>query len=452
MTIKVTITAIILLSGALIAIAVHSIGSNATMYQAEGILIDAGEHRTFWTDISYSEVSEDPLELLQRACSNKSYTAVIEEGKPVSITIDGNTYANTAERTWGLWYIEKKSYDYTKSDSLDIKASDYTIVTWAFMSATEKPSVAVDATATCIYGYSKPATTVTLSPVCSELVGSMKATSTIVGTDESSNYPTAIATGKANKTISVVGTFTDPSYEAIMSTDAEMIFCDGSQLSHVEMASSLRNSNKNAVVVYNGSDFDSLLKNVFVVGAAMGYEQRAKDVIDELETAYETLTAMTAPYTGKNTLVTLGSNPSPYVAGSETYIDDIISTMKGTNVFSYLKGWPQIVSEYIQDKNPSCIVVLDEGRYTVDEYDLFLSALSEEWKNTDAFRDGLVYIFCDKLGEMSQRYGPRMIQLAELLARIVTPDAFTDGITLPKAIGDNYQDYLTVTKDLGYDL
>ena len=452
MTIKVVITVIILLSGTIVAIAVHSVGGNASMYQAEGILIDAGEHRTFWTNISYSESSDDPLELLENACTLNSYMAVIEDGKPVSITIDGTVYANTLERKWDLWYVEKGAYDYQKSESLTISASDYTIVTWAYMTSTETPSVAVDATATCIYGYSRPATTVTLSPVCTELVGSMKATSTIIGTDNSSNYPTAVATGKANKTIAVVGTYTDPSYEAIMSTGADMVICDGSQLSHTEMASSLRNSNKTALVVYNGNDFDSLLKNVFIVGAAMGYEQRAKDVIDELELAYNTLVAMTSSYTGKNTMVTLGSNPSPYVAASQTYIDDIIMSMDGTNVFSYLTGWPQVISEYIQSKNPSCIVVLDEGRYTVDEYDLFLSTLSQEWKNTTAYSNGDVYIFCGKLGEMSQRYGPRMIQLAELLARIITPEAFTDGIVLPKAIGDNYQDYLTVTKDLGYDL
>lgn len=451
MSMKIMITVVILLMGSIVTIVVHSVGSDSSVYQAEGILIDIGDYKTYWTDIRYSENTEDPRGLLEKACEIRGYACSFDAEKLTSVTIDGIDYENTTERSWNLWYIEKGGFEYTLSQTYSIRASDYTIVTWGYTGADDVPSVAVDATANCIYGYTKPSTTVTLSPVCSELVGSMKATSTIVGTDESSNYPTAIINGKMNKTISVVGTYTDPSYESIMSLSPNMVFCDGSQLSHKEMAKSLRNSSVNAVVIYNGEDFESIIKNIFVVGVSMGYELRAIDVINEISAAMETLRGMTAAYEGSNTMITLGSNPSPYVAASNTYVDDIVSSMNGYNVFSYLSGWPQIVSEFIQLKNPNCIVVLDEGRYKQDEYDLMLSTLSAEWKNTDAYRNGNIYMLCGSVSDMAQRYGPRTIQLAELMARMINPDAFTDGITLPKSIGADYQDYLTITKEMGYD-
>ena len=452
MSMKVMITVAIVLIGCLVTVVVHSVGSESSAYQAEGILIDLGDYKTYWTDIRYSENTEDPKELLEKACELKGYSCLFEDDKLVSVTIEGTEYINTAEKRWNLWYVDKDEFDYTLSDSYSIKASKYTIVTWAYTGDGEKPAVAVDATATCIYGYTKPSTTVTLSPVCTELVGAMKATSTIVGTDESSNYPTAVKTGKENKTISVVGTYTDPSYESIMHLSPNMVFCDGSQLSHKEMANSLRNSSVNAVVVYNGNDFASIIKNIFVVGAAMGYEQRAADVIFEIEESFEMLQTMTASTEGSSVMITLGSNPSPYVAASNTYIDDIVTSMDGYNVFSYLSGWPQIISEYIQMKNPACIIVLDEGRYKQDEYDLMMSTLSAEWKNTDAYKNGNVYMLCDSVADMAQRYGPRTIQLVELFARIINPNAFTDGVVVPKSIGDDYQNYLTITKDQGYNL
>ena len=452
MSMKVTLTVVIILIGCLVTIVVHSVGSESSAYQAEGILIDLGDYNTHWTDIRYSENTEDPRELLEKACEINGYSCLFENDILTSVTIDGLEYSNNLEKKWGLWYIERDSFDYTHSETYSIKASGYTIVTWAYLGTDDKPTIAVDASANCIYGYSKPATTVTLSPVCTELVGSMKATSTIVGTDESSNYPTAVKTGKENKTISVVGTYTDPSYESIMSLSPDMVFCDGSQLSHRDMAKSLRNSSVNAVVVYNGNDFDSIIKNIFIVGAAMGYELRAIDVINEIESSFEQLKTLTAAYTGSTVMVTLGSNPSPYVAASNTYIDDIVSSMDGYNVFSYLSGWPQIISEYIQMKDPQCIIILDEGRYKQDEYDLMMSTLSAEWKNTEAYKNGNVYMLCDSVADMAQRYGPRTIQLVELFARIINPDAFTDGIVLEKSIGNDYQDYLTITKNQGYDL
>lgn len=447
---KIMLTVVLLLSGTAIAIVVHSVGSNATMYQAEGILIDAGEHQTYWTNINYSENTENPTELLNLACTLNSYEVTISDGQPTSITIEGNTFSNNSERTWGLWFVEKGSFDFKKADNIQLNASNYTVVAWAFMTADSTPSVAVDATGTCIYGYSKPSTVVTLSPTCTELIGSMNASSLIIGTDMSSNYPSIINTNREGKLISTVGTYTDPSYEAIMALNPDMVICDGSQLSHIEMANSLRNSNINAVVIYNGTDFESVLENIEVIGCAMNYNQRAKIVIDEIVAAYSTLETMTKGYPMTDVMITLGSNPSPYVAASHTYINDIAVSMGGDNVFSYLDGWPQVNSENIV--NCSCIIVLDEGRYNSSQYDLFLAGLSERWKSTDAYHNGRIYLLCENVSDMAQRYGPRTIQLAEILARILTPEAFDDGITMPLAIGNDYQTYLTITKEMGYDL
>ena len=160
---------------------------------------------------------------------------------------------------------------------------------------------------------------------------------------------------------------------------------------------------------------------------------------------------MTSGDSGYRTMIALSSYPSPYVAGSGTYLDDIVSSINGTNVFSYLNGWPQIVSEYIKKNNPECIIVLDEGRYTPEQYELMLSTLSAQWKATDAYKNGNIYLLCDGVSDMAQRYGPRTIQLVELLARIINPDSFSDGIVVNKAIGNDYTDYLDITKDLGYN-
>lgn len=35
--------------------------------------------------------------------------------------------------------------------------------------------------------------------------------------------------------------------------------------------------------------------------------------------------------------------------------------------------------------------------------------------------------------------------MMELMGRAVHKDAFTDGVVLPKYVGDDYKDYLTIT-------
>lgn len=456
---KVIITVSILLVGAFAAVVLNGVGSNATQYQSEGIVIDFGGYSTVWMDISFSETS-DPVELLKKSCDyNFKTEPSFTDGVLTSIDNGTRVYANDSEHTWGLWYVEKGEFDFKKSDDYEIDASDYTVVSWAYTETGATPTVAVDATATSIYGYTQPLTTVTLSPVCTELVASMDAANTIVGTDRSSNYPESIKRGQDEGKISITGTYTDPSYEAIMHTNPDMVMCDSSCQSHISMARTLRNSNINSVVIYDGEDLDTVLDNIFIVGTAMRYELRATYVAQQIDIALNNIMSLTDDHTGDKTLVTLSAAASPFIAGTETYINDILYKTNGSNAVNDSKwpgsttksGWPNVTSSVIMTINPSCIIILDYGEFTPDEYDLMMSSLSDEWKHTDAYASGNIYLFTEGLGEMAQRSGPRIAQLMEITARAMNPDAFTDGIVLPHAIGDDYQKYLTYTKNLGFD-
>ena len=64
---KVYLTVAVIIISGIGIVALHGVGSNATLYQAEGILVDYGDYRTFWTDIKASE-STDPVEMLDMAC------------------------------------------------------------------------------------------------------------------------------------------------------------------------------------------------------------------------------------------------------------------------------------------------------------------------------------------------------------------------------------------------
>lgn len=457
---KVILTVILLAAGASATILFYGLGSNATQYQSEGIVIDFGNYRTVWTDVSFTE-SSDPVELLNKACETNFVTVPTFTDGVLTAVDDGTTViSNNEESKWGLWYVEKNSYDFVKSETYNIDTSNYTVVSWAYTKGDAQPTIAVDATATSIYGYSQPHSVVTLSPVCTELVGAMDAANMIVGTDNSSNYPKSVAEGKKEGRISLIGTYTDPSYESIMHTTPDMVFCDSSAYSHITMAGTLRNSNVNAVVIYDGEDLDTVLDNIFIVGTAMRYEQRATYVAEEIDLALTNIISLVSTHSSGKTLVTLSAAPSPFVAGNNTYVNDILYSLNGSNAVNDSHwpsqtpnaGWPNISSSMVMELNPSCIIIFDYGEFSPEEYDLMISSLADEWKNTDSYNADPknIYLFTGDLGEMAQRSGPRIAQLTEIIARIIAPEAFTDGIVVPHAIGNDYQNYLTYTKNLGF--
>ena len=274
-------------------------------------------------------------------------------------------------------------------------------------------------------------------------MNSVRGTQKIVGTDMYSDYPEEIVKGHDDGSIAIVGSYTDPSYEAIMNTSPEMVFCDASTYNQVQMAGMLRSSNVNAVVLYNGEDIETIYKNIFISGIAIGYNQAPQAYLQKLDYYIQVLHDLAAPAEGTKVMFTLGSDPSPWVAGDYTYINDILKQLHCTNAFESIGGWANITRESILEKNPNCIIVMDGDKYTPEEYDQMLSSLAMEWKSTDAYPDK-VFLLSQEMANLAGRAGPRFIQLMEIICELIAPESFTDPVP-DKAVGNDYHDYLYLT-------
>ncbi|MBE6526548.1 MAG: hypothetical protein E7Z63_02100 [Thermoplasmata archaeon] len=451
---KTLITVIVVIAAALGVIAFHDLGSNATLYQSQGIVIDYGDYKTVWTDVDYDLETEDPLEMLDIACTQHDIARQFDsDGNLYSVEyydyLKRETVANNENHKWGLWTVDYEG-GMKQSDTYSIDASDYNVVIWAYTETGGKPTIAVDSTNTSVYGYSQASRVVTLSPVSTEIVSYVSGPYPIVGTDSYSDYPASIKTGRDNGTIATVGTFLSPSYESILNANPDIVVCDGSAGSHISMAEKVRSSSVNAVVLYDAVDIQSIYDNIFIVSTAMAY-YTAADKIDTMQKAIAQIDAKIKDAGEKTIMVSLGAYASPYVAGKDTYMDNILSECNGDNVFGNIPGWPLITAEYIPQNNPSMAIVIDDGKYSKSSYDTMIHDLGNtQWKNTDAYKDGEIYLFSEDMGSMAQRASPRFIQLYEITARILNPDCFDDDaqklLNDTKAIGSEYQDYLTYTK------
>lgn len=443
--IKVMITIAVLIIGAVAAIAMNNVGSNATQYRSEGIVVDFGSYNTIWGNADFNVV-DDPVELLDNVKKDhimEGFDYTISDGELESVTYDGSTYVSGEGRTWDLWYVPLDEFDAVKSDTYSIRASDYSVVIWAYTSENEVPAVAVDATATSIYGYAEPFRVVSLSPSCTETVNSVSGIQKLVGTDSYSNYPEFVVKGHENGSIAIVGSYTDPSYESIMSTSPELVYCDASTYNDIQMASMLRASNVNAVVLYNGEDIDTIVKNIFITGTSMNHGLGAKAYIEKIYYSMDAIEEKMTK-TGTRTMVALSNDPAPWVAGNYTYINDILDKLGAVNAFGNLNGWTNITPESIVRQNPELIIIIDSYKYDKDGYSNMLSILSPDWKSTDAYKNGNIYLYCEDFGDLGSRPGPRFVQLMEVMGQTIEADP-----DLPKAVGSEYRDYLDITKRMG---
>ena len=448
---KTIVTVVVLILGSFVTAILVSNVNLASAYQSTGIAIDFGDRNVTWTDLDL-EVYGDSIDALERACVINGFPLSVDEENKVK---EVNGISNNEERSWGLWVIKKGELEWIFVSDSNLDISDYSVASWAYCSEDEVPTVGVDQFGRSVYGYPQAQKVVTLSPSITEILGSLNAISTLVGTDMYSVYPESVVAGKDRGDIVMVGDFLSPSFELIMKTDPDVVFCDGSQYAHYELAERIRKTTSNSVILYQGEGIDTILDNIYIVGVVMGYEMRALDVIEFLEQAeLEIKKLISSGNTNpKSVLFALSPEKSPWVSGSDTYIHDIIHSILGINVFSSKEhGWFRSNSEWIVDADPDvAIIITSDYLANESEYKIMLSKLSSEWKSTKAYMDGNIFLLSEDLAALAQLAGPRYAQLMEIITLILHQDDLPVDLKVPKYIGNEYRDYLKITKDLGFE-
>lgn len=439
---KVLVSAAILAIGLLATIA--AVGSSSPADSSSGIIIDFGDYEVVYSSQDGSLV---PLDALDRACGSEGY--VLDVSDDTVSSIDGRI--SGSDRSWALFVVEQGSRSWTRLSGSESAISSYTAVCYGYCTAEGEPAPAVDSTGYSFYSYEVPSRIVSLAPSCTETLCYVGGEDLIVGTDLYSNFPRSIVSGQDSGAISIVGGFTNPSYESVLSLDPDLVVCVGTQSSHVQMASKLRSVGIDVLVLDGGESISAVMNNIFEAGAVLGTKDSAVSGIHGLQETMQKVSEVISASGAedKRVMIALSAVKSPWVSGSGTYADDIMSMVGAVNIYSGDSGWVQVNSETIARYDPECIIIVtSDYDATQSDYDAMLSSMSSEWRSSTAYASGEVYLFTGDAADCASRPGPRMAQLSELIGRAVHGEAFGDG-GLPKFIGDDYTQYLTIAEGNG---
>jgi iron complex transport system substrate-binding protein len=273
----------------------------------------------------------------------------------------------------------------------------------SLVSATAYPLTLKDDLGRSVKLNAQPKRIVSMMPSHTETLFAVGAGEAVIGVDEYSNYP-KLETDKLPKT----GNGFAPNLEAITALKPDLVLTDESSGSKL-----VQNLEKLGITVYAGvaQSYNDVFEKINVIGKITNHEKNALNLITKMRSELNAIQADVAKL--PRVSVYFEVDPTPYAAGSSSFIGALIDKAGGNNIVpAKLGAFPQISPELVIQSNPDVILGADLA-------DLLTRPA---WDTIKAVKNKRVINFSGEINDAISRPGPRLAVALKALAKALHPE------------------------------
>ena len=255
---------------------------------------------------------------------------------------------------------------------------------------------------------------ISLSPPLTEILFAVGAGEQMIGRDSYSDYP-----AEAKNIPDVGWTYGKYNLETVVNLKPDLVLAG--EITTPEMVTSLENLGIKVFYLKNPLNLDEMYTMLKTIGELSGHTTEAEPLIHNLQQRAAALQVKLAKVTFHPTVFYEidATDPSkPYTPGPGTLYTNLISLAGGENIGARLTtAWPQISLEQLLVDDPTYILLGDANFGTTPE----MAGERTGWHSLTAVKEGRVLPFDDNL---LVRYGPRLLDGLEALAKALHPEIF----------------------------
>jgi iron complex transport system substrate-binding protein len=186
-----------------------------------------------------------------------------------------------------------------------------------------------------------------VSPAETEALFAIGLESSIVGVSDFDDYPDAA------KTKPKLGSITKPNVEAVIASNASLIFTGVSM--SADSVEKLRNMNINVFKV-EPKTLDDAINNIQTFGLITDHQEQAEKVVAKMKADRQKVVDAVKDVKPENKKKVYIEFAPGWTVGSGEFMDELIKISGGINVASDKPGWYQISEEKIIQQNPNVIL------------------------------------------------------------------------------------------------
>ena len=258
----------------------------------------------------------------------------------------------------------------------------------------------------------------TLAPNLTELVYAADAGHLLVAASTADDYPPAVDSLPRFSALPL-------DFEAITALDPDLVLATD----HVNNPADTETFDALDIPVYFFSydDLDGMLASLRRVGALLGTSEAAEEKAARLQARLDALEERTEPLKERPLTLLLIGDDTLFAFGDESYAHDLIALAGGRSATAETgTDAPVLSDEFVLKAQPDVIV----GTFGADYDPARLLSLHPTWDVVPAIRNGRVYSIDP---DLILRPGPRLVDGAEALARLLHPSLFAPDTTAAEA-------------------
>ncbi|MCK9294447.1 MAG: cobalamin-binding protein [Desulfobulbaceae bacterium] len=252
-----------------------------------------------------------------------------------------------------------------------------------------------------------PQRIVSLMPSITEIVFALGAGSRVKGVTLYSNEPPAAAE------LPKVGSYVHPDLEKIISLKPDLCLAarDGNPRHIIDKITEL------GIPVYaiDPRNLAEIMESIMLLGKVLDNEEQARVIVRQMQSKITAATARVAQAANRPR-VFFQIDASPLVsAGSNTFIDQLITQAGGVNLAAGPTAYPRYSWEDVLLMQPEVVIIASmAGGYSEEE----LKAAWRRWPEVPAVRNNRLYVV---KADLFDRPTPRLADGLELLVNIIFP-------------------------------
>ena len=275
----------------------------------------------------------------------------------------------------------------------------------------EFPAALTDDEGTAVAIAKEPQKIVSLTPAATEILFKIGAGDRVVAkVEDVADYPPEASA------LPVVATFEGVDTEKIVGLGADLVIAGGNFGTPPDAVAKLRSLGIPVLVVY-AADVDGALKDIELIGSAVGESASAKDLTASMRAGVDQITAATAALPAPRVFYETGTSDAAVYGIADVSVYQALIKVAGGDPITTgsASNWEQS-TEALVAADPQ-IILLGDGAYGVTADTV---AARPGWKVLAAVKDGAITPVDDIV---VTRPGPRLVDGLLVLARALHPDA-----------------------------